>query len=69
MVLFNNIPYKHMNFTSSINLTKRFSETYKCTPNNQTLRYRNSIHCLVICDDGCTVATQCITTNLIRRMR
>ena len=29
MVLFNNIPYKHMCLTSKINLTKRFSEKYK----------------------------------------
>ena len=30
MVLFNNIPYKHMRLTSKVNLTKRFSEKYKC---------------------------------------
>ena len=29
MVLFNNIPYKHMHLTSKVNLTKRFSEKYK----------------------------------------
>ena len=45
MVIFNNIPYKGMHLTSKVNLTKRFSEKYKCiaTPNNQTLWY-------VICD-------------------
>ena len=30
MVLFNNIPYKRMCLTSKVNLTKRFSEKYKC---------------------------------------
>ena len=30
MVLFNNIPYKRMRLTSKENLTKRFSEKYKC---------------------------------------
>ena len=29
MVLFNNIPYKHMRLTSNIKLTKRFSKKYK----------------------------------------
>ena len=29
MVLFNNIPYKHMRLTSKVILTKRFSEKYK----------------------------------------
>ena len=27
---FNNIPYKRMHLTSKVNLTKRFSEKYKC---------------------------------------
>ena len=30
MVLFNNIPYKRMYLTSKVNLTKHFSEKYKC---------------------------------------
>ena len=30
MVPFNNIPYKRMHLTSKVNLTKRFSEKYKC---------------------------------------
>ena len=30
MVLFNNIPYKHMRLTSKVNLAKRFSKKYKC---------------------------------------
>ena len=29
MVLFNNIPYKHMRLTNKVNLTKPFSEKYK----------------------------------------
>ena len=30
MVLFNNSPYKRMCLTSKVNLTKHFSEKYKC---------------------------------------
>ena len=29
MVLFNNIPFKHMRLTSKVNLTKLFSKKYK----------------------------------------
>ena len=40
MVLFNNIPYKRMQLTSKVNLTKRSSEKYKRVRlYNQTLRY------------------------------